>query len=106
MKKLLALIIVLSAAITFGNITESKAQVIVKVKPARPANVVVVKRNKARRNHIWVSSHWKWNAKKNAYVWVDGYYVKQRRGYKYVAGDWIVVPSRGYKWVPGHWVRV
>lgn len=105
MKKLLATQVLILSLI-LGGFAESNAQVIVKVKPVRPAHVVVVKPAKARPNHIWVAGQWKWDKRKNAYVWVDGYYLKQRRGYKYMAGEWVVVPAKGYKWVPGRWVRV
>ena len=70
MKRLLALVI-FAIAIALGNTAESKAQVIVKVRPTRPAHVVVVK-PAVRRNHIWVAAHWKWDKRRNTYVWVDG----------------------------------
>lgn len=105
MKKLLALVI-LATTILAGSAETLKAQVVVKVKPVRPAHVVMIKPTRVKQNHIWVSGHWKWNAKRKTYVWADGYYVKKRRGYRYVTGEWVIVGARGYKWVPGHWVRV
>jgi len=83
--------------------SELLAQVVVSVRPARPATVVV-KPAKVRRGHIWVAGHWKYNTKRNRYVWVDARWIKAKRGHQYVAGRWINVKG-GYKWVPGHWSR-
>jgi len=102
MKKVFLMIGVL-LALTFANTAEVQAQVIVKIRPTRPA-VAVVKRPAARRGHIWVDGHWKYNNRRNQYAWTNGYWVKARRGQNYVPGNWVAV-SGGHKWVAGRWVR-
>ena len=75
------------------------AQVVVKVKPVKP-RVKVVTTVSAHPGHVWINGHWKYSG--GRYVWVDGYYVKERPGHVWVSGHWKSVPG-GWKWVPGHW---
>ena len=82
----------------------SKAQVVVVDRPVRP-DVVVVRPGAAKRGHIWVEGHWRWDKKLERYVWVTAGWVRSRRGHRYVPGHWLVVTG-GHKWVPGHWTRV
>ena len=93
----------LSLVTLFLGLGTASAQVVVKVRPARPA-AVVVKPAKIKRGYIWVDGHWKYNKRHNRYVWVNAKYVRVKRGHAYVAGHWKSVPG-GYKWVPGHWRR-
>ncbi len=65
-----------------------------------PPRVVVVP--SPRRGYIYSPGHWQWRGKR--YVWVEGRYVKERRGYDWVADRY---DRRGDDWVliRGHWVR-
>jgi len=90
--------------LTIFTLQLATAQVIVRVKPVRPKKTIVVKRAKPRKGYLWVDAHWQWNAKRNKYVWVDGKYIRKKRGYRYVTGKWVNT-RRGHKYVPGHWVR-
>ncbi len=81
-----------------GN--EAAAQVVVKVKPARPA--VVVKRPAAKAGYVWIAGHWKWNAKAKEYRWVKAHWIKARAGHNWTPGKWVKVGNR-HKWVPGAW---
>lgn len=97
--------LILISCIAIGSlisIENASSQVLVKVKPVRPA-VVVVKPAKARKNHIWIDGHWAYSHKLNRYVWIDAKWVKRPRGKaKWVPGHWNKVPG-GWKYVPGHW---
>ena len=99
MKKLFFLTLVIG----FFAIGQATAQVVVAVKPVRPA-VVVVKPVKARKGYVWVDGHWKYNQRKARYIWVKGTWHKAKRNHRYVAGRWVNTRG-GYKWVPGHWRR-
>jgi hypothetical protein len=98
MKKIMFFLLMLTFSLK-GN-----AQVFVKIRPIRPA-VVVVKPACPGPNHIWVDGDWRWNPKRNEYVWVDGYWLAPKPGRNWIAGEWIEGPE-GHKWVPGHWVKV
>ena len=101
MKRKGILIIAMLVFSLFG-LAQSHAQVVVKVKPVR-ANVVVVKKpNRPGVNYIWIEGHWKWNKKRNAYVWVDGRWAKRQGNKKWINGHWRK-SKRGWIWVPGHW---
>ncbi|MGB0523083.1 MAG: YXWGXW repeat-containing protein [Flammeovirgaceae bacterium] len=100
MKRVL-LIFGLLFALNFGTSPTAEAQIVVSVRPTRPA--VVVKRPAARRGHVWIDGHWK--ARGNRYVWVKGRWVRARRGFRYQPGKWVTVRG-GYRWQPGVWVRV
>jgi len=93
----------LFAGLLFFNTAVSAQQVVVKVRP--PAPRVVVKPVKPGRNFVYISGYWKWNPRRNRYVWVDGSWVRSRPGYVYVTGRWRRV-NRGFVWVPGRWKAV
>lgn len=103
MKKVFTFLTVFSVVL-LGASTRSNAQVIVKVKP-HVRHVTVVKPIKKRKNHTWIKPHWKWNRHKNSYVFVEGYYTKNRKGYVYAQGYWLHVPHKGHIWKKGYWVR-
>lgn len=89
--------VLLGAMVSFST----TAQVVVKVKPRRPA-LVIAKPTKAKRGHRWVDGHWQWNAKCACYKWKKGHWIRTRPGRTYVGGHWVVVKG-GHKWVPGRW---
>lgn len=76
-------IIIISSLLSFESL---KAQVIVKVKPAPPATVVI-KPAVPSPDMVWIDGHWKWNKRLKQYEWGSGYWVK---------------PRKGYMWIPGH----
>lgn len=102
MKKFLLISMFFCAGLFIYNDNLS-AQVVVKVKPAKP-KVVVVKPAKPGPKHVWIDGHWKWSKKRKEYVWVKGYWLKPKKGYTWVPGHWKKVPG-GFKWVRGHWRR-
>jgi hypothetical protein len=55
-----------------------------------------------RVGYVWVPGYWRWNG--HRHVWIEGRYVRERRGYHYVAPEW--VPEGGaYRFHEGGWVR-
>jgi hypothetical protein len=101
MKKHIAILLIIALFALNNSLT---AQVIVKVSPASP-KVVLVKPKKPAADMVWVAGHWHWSPRKQKYVWIEGKWIKTRRGHAYIAGHWKVVRG-GYKWIPGHWIRV
>lgn len=97
-KKVIVIIAMFFAGIL---IPEAQSQVIVKVRPGRPAKVIK-KPAKARRGHEWRAGHWVYNKQQGKYVWRKGQWVKRRPGKVWVKGHWKKVPG-GEKWIPGHW---
>lgn len=87
MKKTTKLLMLL-ALLTLGALASANAQIIVRVRPARPA--VVVERPVAPSpRHVWVEEEWVPHG--DHYVWHGGY--------------WALPPRRHAVYVPGHWDR-
>ncbi len=77
----------------------STAQLVVVKKPNRP-RVVVVKKAKPGKNHVWIDGHWKASGSK--YVWVKGRWSKKRPGNIWIKGHW-KRKRGGWIWVGGYW---
>ena len=76
------------------------AQVIVRVRPARPT-VVVARPAAPSPRHVWVDEDWV--GERGAYRWHGGYWAAPPREQAvWVPGHWSG-RRRGYSWVPGHW---
>lgn len=101
MKNLLA-IFGLSLFIIMNGITQTQAQVTVKIKPVQP-KIIVQKPAQTKTGHIWIDGHWYWDQPTHQYRWTKGDWVVARKGQKWLSGYWVDVPDRGHKWVPGHW---
>lgn len=87
--------------VLFMASTASYAQFVVRVRPARPAKVVVRRPPPPSPRHVWVDEDWV--AQGNSYVWHGGYYVAPpRNGAIFVKGHWRNT-RRGSIWVPGRW---
>jgi hypothetical protein len=54
------------------------------------------------QNHIWITGNWKWTGIN--YEWVDGRWIKAKKGKVWVAGTWEQVGAR-WVWKPGEWVK-
>ncbi len=103
MKKLIGLFSLL-ILLSLCNSPEAAAQIVVKVRPARPT-VVLARPAKARRGHTWVAGHWNYSNRKGRYVWRKGHWQRNRKGQNYVAGKW-VTSNGGHKWVAGRWTAI
>ena len=68
-------------------ITESKAQIVVSIRPPRPRGVVIVRPPRPSPAHVWVSEEW----------------TPAGGTYAYHAGYWAVPPRPGAIWIAGHW---
>jgi hypothetical protein len=75
------------------------SQVYVQVAPPPPRTEVVPA---PRRGYVWVPGYWDWRGKRH--VWVNGTWVRERRGYHYAAPRW---HERNGRWVleRGRWDR-
>ena len=91
-----AIIIILFMAET------SPAQIIVKVKPARP-KIVIAKPAKTKKGHVWIAGHW--TVKNKKYIWAKGHWRKVKRNHSWIAGHWKKVRG-GWVWMPGHWKKI
>ena len=72
--------------------------------PPPRAKVVKIKSPKPYPNALWISGHWKWNARTSKYVWVEGYWIKAKPGKVWVAGRW-EKRRHGWIWIEGHWKK-
>lgn len=78
------------------------AQVIVRVRPERPHETVVVRRGPAPTpRHVWVDEDWV--QRDGGYTWHGGYWAAPPRpGAVYIPGHWRDT-HHGYVWIAGHW---
>ena len=93
--------------LTKGAVTPkapSAPVVMMRALPAVPKNVK--RPRKPGPKFIWSNGYFRWNPKKERYVWAVGKWVKRVKGKKWVKGKYKVVKKNGYKikvWVGGHW---
>lgn len=86
------------AAINFSCVTRGP---VVNTQPPPPKQVKPVG-NKPGPNYEWHQGHWKWDPKHKKYVWIKGYWTKNKKGKNWVPGRYKKT-KKGYRWVPGHW---
>lgn len=68
--------------------------------PPPPPRVLVAP--PPRAGWVWVPGYWGWNGRRH--VWYDGRWVRERRGYHYVAPEWRPDGDR-YGFRRGRWER-
>jgi hypothetical protein len=68
---------------------------------APPAPRVVITPS-VRAGYVWAPGYWRWNG--HHHVWVDGRYMRERRGYHWHAAHWEARGGR-YHFEQGHWER-
>ena len=91
--------IIIAAFGLVGAFTSLQAQV-VRVRPAAP---VIVRPACPARGHVWINDSWKWDNRKQTYVYVTGYWAKPlRKSSLWVDGHWRKSRA-GWRYVPGHW---
>ncbi|QEM06499.1 hypothetical protein DIU31_024385 [Mucilaginibacter rubeus] len=92
-------VLLLAGLLSAGAFT-TNAQIVVRVRPARP--VAVIRRPPPPSpRHVWVEEDWVLSS--GRYVWHGGYWAAPPRPRAfYVPGHWRNTP-RGSVWVPGHW---
>ena len=93
-------LITLLTLISLFGISEAFSQVVVKVRPNRPA-IVIKKPVKMPNGKAWIDGHWRWSKRMQSYVWVKGHAVRAKRGHIWVAGK-RSKRSHGWNYNPGH----
>ena len=63
--------------------------------PPPPRNEVVT----FHPGHLWVDGHWVRSGSR--WTWSEGYYVREHRNSRYVAGRWERRGDGGYVWIDG-----
>ena len=100
MKKIIRILMLLTVLSMFA-VTNSMAQVIVRVRPDRPGRVIVRRPFRPSPRHVWVAEEWTPGG--GTYVYHGGYWaVPPRPGAIWIAGHWRHRPD-GYVWVGGFW---
>jgi hypothetical protein len=56
-----------------------------------------------RRGYDWAPGHWAW--RNGQYVWVEGRFLRERRGMHGVGDRWVQRPNGRWEYVAGHWAR-
>ncbi len=80
----------------------AQAQTAFNLRIGRPPPPRVIAPLPPRRGYVATPGYWNWNGRRH--VWVDGSYVRERRGQRYVAPQWN--QDRGaYRLQRGHWER-
>jgi hypothetical protein len=57
-----------------------------------------------RVGYIWAPGYWRWDGRMRRHVWVGGYWVRGRPGYRYVPERWVHY-GPNYRFERGHWAR-
>jgi len=100
MKKIIRVLMLLSVVSVFA-VKTSQAQIVVRVQPARPRGVVLVKPRRPSARYVWVAEEWTPNG--GSYAYKAGYWaIPPHPGAIWVAGSWRHT-ARGYAWVGGRW---
>jgi len=79
--------------LTTGCVLHGRTAVVVDAEPPPPRYVEV----DFRPGYIWIDGHWAYRG--SQWIWMDGYYERERPGHVYVHGSW---SRRGGRW---HWVE-
>ena len=72
-------------------------------KPNRP-QVILQRPVETRRNYIWAEGHWQWSNFYGDYIWIQGKWIRQRRGHHWEPGFW-EISLGGFVWIEGYWAR-
>jgi hypothetical protein len=62
----------------------------------------VVEAPPPRAGFVWAPGYWRWDG--GRHVWVDGHWMRERRGSHWQPEHWDERHGH-YRFVPGHWVR-
>ncbi len=97
-----SLLLTVLFALMISACTSGRMIVVRKAPPPPPRHEVVGVRTKA--GAVWIPGHWRWDRRKQSYVWISGKWVKAKPGHRWVPGHWRKVPG-GWVWIEGHWVH-
>ncbi|MEM7656710.1 MAG: hypothetical protein AAF399_11315 [Bacteroidota bacterium] len=79
------------------------AQSIVATRPHPPQTMTP--RKVCDQKSTWIKGHWRWDKKKQTYLWQKGQCIKVQKGSVYKSGKWRKV-ANGWLWEPGKWQKV
>ena len=71
-------------------------------KPVKHVNFYRHGRSAVRSGHVWIEGHYRWDRRTRSYVWIDGRYVRQKKGKVWISGHWVRVRG-GWVYQPGVW---
>src|SRR5438067_12103438 len=87
-------------AVSLGSIAApAAADIFVRVAPPPPREEVVPP---PRHGFVWVPGHWEWNGRRH--IWMNGTWLRERRGYRYREPAWVEREGR-WSMERGRWER-
>jgi hypothetical protein len=82
----------------------ASAQVVVDVVGVAPPPPRFERVPPPRRGWVWAPGYWRWDGYYRRHVWVGGYWMRERVGYRWYPGAWQQAgPS--WRWRAGYWGR-
>jgi hypothetical protein len=90
---------VLAAAVLIGTVAPAFSAVDIDINIAPPAPRVVEVPPR-RPGFVWAPGYYRWDG--HRHVWVDGRFIRERRGSHWVPEHWDERHGR-YHFIPGHW---
>ena len=98
MKKLIKILMLLTAVSLLAITNSNAQQIVVRV---RPRHEVIVRPHRPSPHHVWVSEEWAPSG--DTYVYRPGYWVVPKHpGTIWIAGHWRHT-RHGFIWIPGRW---
>lgn len=97
----LGLLSAVTAALLFGSVAPASAGVGIDIQIAPPAPRVI-EVPPPRPGFVWAPGYYRWDG--HRHVWVDGRFMRERRGSHWVPEHWVEHHGR-YRFAPGHWER-
>ena len=55
-----------------------------------------------REGYVWQRGYWRFEPEGQRHVWVDGRYVQNREGHRFIQGEWRHEGNK-YRFSAGHW---
>lgn len=101
MKRISKALTLASAVVLFAAATSQAQQIVVSVRPHRPATYVAVRPHRPSAQHVWVAEEW--TPEGGSYGYHAGYWaVPPHPHAEWTGGHW-KHSRRGYIWIAGHW---
>lgn len=97
--KVTAAVLLAAASAGFSADALARPDIDIRVGPPPPRVEVVPA---ARRGYLWTPGYWGWRG--NRHYWVNGNYVRERRGYVYSHPAW-VQDGEHWRFNRGAWAR-
>jgi hypothetical protein len=75
---------------------------IIRKQPPRPIEELPPEQKPEGDNVQWIKGYWAWDAERNDFIWVSGFWRLPPPDRQWVAGTWTQAAD-GWQWVPGYW---